>query len=206
MNAEVEAATEETVSRARTFLFDAKGKRRTEEYHIGSYAFQTVLRPETIAETMNPKLGHYLFDWKGTTLVYDAGIGELCLADAGSTPFFDRVLCKVAAVMLDATGSIADPRLRAYVCDRLDGGIPAIGKRGRGRSSKETWGRDLVIIGRLILPLLDRFNATRTHTSKKTECEESACSIVQKALERVRIHMSERRVEGIWEKYARRPH
>jgi hypothetical protein len=101
-----------------------------------------------------------------------------------------------AAAMLNATGGISDRELRAYVEARLIGGMPVIGKRGRGRSEADNAPRNLVIVGKLIPPLLDRFDATRNPATKR----ESACSIVSKALERVDIHMSEGAVVRVWEK------
>ena len=202
MSADVEAAIKETIERARPLLFDAKGKRRPEGYFIALYTLQTVLRPATIAETFDPKLGQDLFDWGGTTYLYDAGLGEMCLADARSEPFFDQVLCNAAAAMLEATGGIPDPQLRAYVRGRLTGGISPVGKRGRGRSGKDTWGRDAVIVGRLIPPLLDRFSPTRNKATRSKDGAESACSIVKKALSKVRHNMTEKRVEDIWGKHS----
>jgi hypothetical protein len=56
-----------------------------------------------------------------------------------------------------------------------------------------------VIAGWLIPPLLDRFNATRNAETRHTE---SACSITTKALASVGVHMSEKRLENIWAKFA----
>jgi hypothetical protein len=199
---DVEAAIKETMERARPLLFDKKGKRLTEDFYVMFFMAKSILRPATIEETMHPKLGHTLFDCVGTTYVYDAGLAVLLLEDADSTPFYDRVLCKAAAIMLDSTGRIDDPRLKTYAASRLVTGLPAKEKPRRGRSTKDTWGRDVVIVGGLIPQLLDRFSATRNR-EPKTKLTESACSIVKTALARLGIHMSERRVEGIWE---RRPY
>jgi hypothetical protein len=99
--------------------------------------------------------------------------------------------------MLDGAGCIEDRLLRAYIRDRLLEGMAPKTKPKRGRNSKDTWGRDAVIVGRLIPPLLDRFKPTRNDATKDTE---SACSIVTAALARVGIHLSEKQVEGIWGK------
>jgi hypothetical protein len=146
-------------------------------------------------------MGRSVFDWGGKTYVYDAGLGEILLDAARSDPFCDRVLCNAAAAMLEATGGIVDPRLRAHVCGRLSGGVVPTSKAKRGRTGKDTWGRDAVIVGRLIPPLLDRFNATRNDETKHTE---SACSIVKAALALVGIHLSEKQVVGIWSKHPSR--
>ena len=200
-DAAVEAAIEETASRANQLLFDAKGKRRPDGYYIMLLTLHTVLRPATLSGTLNPPDGHSLFDWDGTTYVYDAGISELFLASANTDPDCARVLCNAAAVMLEATGRISDPRLRAFACGRLTAGM-VTSKRKRGRSSKDTRLRDAAIIGRLIPPLLDRFSATRNKATRSKNTAESACSIVTKALSKVRHNMTEKRVEDIW---GRRP-
>ena len=80
MNDTEKAAIEETRARAKQFLFDAKGRRRPEEYFVSVQTFQTILRPATIEEAMNPQQGLTLFDWEGTSLAYDAGWGDLLVA------------------------------------------------------------------------------------------------------------------------------
>jgi hypothetical protein len=146
---------------------------------------------------MHPRLGHYIFDWRGKAWLYDSGLGEMLLSDAKSDIFCDQVLCNAGAALLDATGGILETRLRAYVCGRLSGTIPAIKVAKRGNPGKN-WGRDAVIVGRLIPPLLDRFRATRNPSTKR----ESACSIVHKALSRLRVvYLEEKRINGIWDKH-----
>jgi hypothetical protein len=200
MSGDVKAAIAETQARAKEFLFGRDGKRRTEEHYVYQATLQTVLRHATIEEAMNPQDDLILFDWKGTSLVYNAGFGDLFVAaaregDAGC----DRMLCKAAAVMLDGAGCIKDRLLRAYIRDRLLGGVAPKAKPKRGRNSKDTWGRDAVIVGRLIPPLLNRFSATR---NAETRHIESACSITTIALGNVGVHMSEKRLENIWAKFA----
>jgi hypothetical protein len=200
MSGDAKAAIAETQARAKEFLFDGSGKRRTEEYFVSLATFQTILRPVTIEEAMNPQ---GLIHWKGTSLVYDAGFGDFLVAaaregDAGC----DRIICKAAAVMLAGAGCIEDPLLRAYICNRLDRGLAPKAKPKRGRNSKDTWGRDAVIVGRLIPPLLNRFSATRNAATKQKKHIESACSITTIALENLGVHMSEKRLENIWAKYA----
>ena len=79
------------------------------------------------------------------------------------------MICKAAAVILDGAGRIEDRLLRAYIRDRLLGSIAPKAKPKRGRSSKDTWGRDAVILGRLIPPLLNRFKATRNKASRNKD-------------------------------------
>ena len=196
---DIEAAIAETEERARRHLFDSKGKKRPEGYFVSLFTLHTLVRPATIEEAMQPKPGHSLFDWSGATYVYDGGLGELIMADAHADTFCDRVLCNAAAAMLEATGGITDNRLRAYVCGRLSGWLVTNSKRKRGRT-RDNWGRDAVIVGRLVLPLLDRFKATRNDATEA----ESACSIAKAALERIGIHISEKRIEEIWGKYRSR--
>jgi hypothetical protein len=167
------------------------------------YALQTLLRPATIEEAFNPKPGHLLFDWGEKTYVYDGGLAEAFMADAPTSTFCDQVLRTAAAAMLEATGEIGNPRLRSFACACLTGGATPISKTKRGRSSKDTWVRDTVIVGRLIPPLLERFNATRNKASRnKDGAAESACSIVQKALAQIRHNMTEKRVEDIWARWS----
>jgi hypothetical protein len=200
MNDREKAALEETIARAKPLLFDANGKRRTEEYFLSLATLQTVLRPATIEEAMNPQEGLILFDWRGRSYAYNAGFGDLLVASAGEGDAdSDRMICKAAAAMLEGAGCIKDRLLRAYICKRLDGAMASKAKPKRGRNSKETWGRDAVIVGRLILPLLDRFKATRNKASRnKDGAAESACSITQKALAQIRHNVTEKRVEDIW--------
>lgn len=199
MSADVEAAITETAVKA-ALLFDSKGKRKGADSFIALFAMQTVLRIATASQTLNPQQGHILFDWKGSTVIYSSGVADLLITDANSgDEFCDRVICSAASVMLDATGSILDPQLRSYLCGRLNRGVPTISKRGRGRSKGNNSYRDAVIAGWLIPPLLDRFNATRNAETRHTE---SACSIATKALSRVGMHMSEKRLENIWAKHS----
>jgi hypothetical protein len=188
---DVVAAIQETEERARKLL--KKDKKTLELQSIGAQVFQFVLRKATVDDTRSSEV----FNFRGTTYTYDAGCGMIYIegARAGSADC-DRVVCCAAAVMLNATHCISDPELRTYVEDRLTAGMPAIGKRGRGRSKADNAPRDLVIVARLILPLLDRFDATRNPATKG----ESACSIVQKALANIGIHMGEDAVERVWEK------
>jgi hypothetical protein len=188
---DVVAAIQETEERARKLL--KKDKKTLELQSIGAQVFQFVLRKATVDDTRRSEV----FNFRGTTYTYDAGFGMIYIegARAGSADC-DRVVCCAAAVMLNATHCISDPELRTYVEERLTAGMPAIGKRGRGRSKADNAPRDLVIVGRLILPLLDRFDATRNPATKG----ESACSIVQKALANIGIHMGEDAVERVWEK------
>jgi hypothetical protein len=176
VSGDVKAAIAETQARAKKLLFDANGKRRPEEYFVSQATFQTILRPATIEDAMNPQEGLILFDWEGTSLVYDAGFGDLFVAAAREGDAdCDRMLCKAAAVMLAGAGCIKDRLLRAYICNRLDGGMAPKAKPKRGRNSKDTWGRDAVIVGRLIPPLLNRFRATRNKASRnKDTAAESA--------------------------------
>ena len=188
---DVGAAIQETEERARKLL--KKGKKMLELQSIGAQVFQFVLRKATVDDTRRSEV----FNFMGATYTYDAGYGMIYIegARAGSADC-DRVVCCAAAVMLNATHCISDPELRTYVEGRLTVGIPSIGKRGPGRSKKDNAYRDMVIVGRLIPPLLDRFDPTRNAATKG----ESACSIVSKALARVGMHMSEGAVERVWEK------
>jgi hypothetical protein len=194
MNEMVEKAIEETVARAKTLL--KKDKKKGEQALIGAHVFQFVLR--RVATADEARRGG-AFDFKDTTYIYDADWGTIYLegARAGDS-FCDRVICTAAALML--RNGITNPELRLYVEKRLIEGAPSIGKRERGRSKRDNAHRDVIIVGRLIPPLLDRFDATRNETTKDKGIE-SACSIVQKALANIGFqHMSESTVVTVWEK------
>jgi hypothetical protein len=160
---------------------------------------QMLLPPLTKGQECNAPVGSLSFEWHGSILVYRKDIADVLIGGADGDAFIDHVLCISAAVMLDAMGSIPDARLRSYVRDRLTGGLTHLTKRGRGQKKTDNTYRDAVIVGRLIPPLLDRFNATRNAETRHTE---SACSITTKALASVGVHMSEKRLENIWAKFA----
>ena len=126
-------------------------------------------------------------------------VGDTLLAGADGDTFIDSVLCITASIMLDATGGIPDGPLRTYICGRLLGRLSPIGKRGKGQKKTRHEYRNAFIVGRLVAPLLDRFNATRNAETKHAE---SACSITQKALVQVDMHMSEKRIENIWGRFS----
>jgi hypothetical protein len=200
MSAEVEAAIEETASKAKQLLFDRKGKLKGPEARIALYTMQIALPKARAAQVLSRQEGQTFFDWQGDTRVYNAGVGDLLISLAADDPFFDRVVCCSAAIMLDALGGIPHARLRSYIGARLTTGLPALEKRKRGQRKADNTYRDMTIAYHLILPLLDRFNATRNEATKQKDETESACSIVTKALERAKIHMSEKTVEDIWGK------
>jgi hypothetical protein len=169
---------------------------------LALFTLSTILRPTTASEATPPELGRGLIDWHGSLYTYDAGIAALFLDDAHKgNHTADRVLCNAAAVVLAATGGIADLRLRKYAAERLSGDIRVAQNKGRGRSASDNSYRDSVIAGRLIPPLLKDFKATRNEVSFDREC---ACSIVSSALGRVGIRLSERRIAEIWAKVSDR--
>ena len=58
-------------------------------------------------------------------------------------------------MILQATGGIADKRLRDYACRRLSGDMPAPPvKPARGRGADDNRWRNICIVGYLIPPLL----------------------------------------------------
>ena len=78
-------------------------------------------------------------------------------------------------------------------------------KKGHGAEAlRTTLTATLPIAVRLIPPLLSMgYHATRSDASKdKLEKRDSACSIVCGALKRIGIHISEKRIEGIWAKFS----
>jgi hypothetical protein len=199
MSGDVKAAIAETQARAKELLFGRDGRLKGPDHLVGNWVFQLILpRVPTVGE-LNALEGSLVFDWRGTTHVYRKDLADVLIAEADGDAFIDRVLCCTAATMLAALYSIPDPYLRAYVCGRLAGGLTPLTKRGKGQKKTDNSYRDAVIVGRLIPPLLDRFSATRNAETKHIE---SACSITTIALANVGVHMSEKRLENIWAKFA----
>jgi hypothetical protein len=196
----VENAIEQTVSLAKTFLFDKDGHPKGFNHYLAHLTLTTVIRsPSELTPARSP--GCYVeFEWEGSPFVYDLGIAEILLEKAnGGSIAEDRILCNAAAILLSATKGISDSRLRNYASRRLSGDIQSSPKRGRGRSATDNSLRDVVIAGRLIPNLLPLgFHATRNDATEG-EC---ACSIVSDALGRVGISLSERRIAEIWGSYS----
>jgi hypothetical protein len=195
-----EDAIAETVRLAKQALFDKEGKPKEHAHYIALLTFHTVLRPVLESEKIRHD-GNYV-EWRGDLFLYDAGIAELLLVEArDGDPTADQLLCNAAAVILSATGSIPDDRLRKYTCERLSGDIEPPRKRRRGRSSTENSHRNSVIAGWLVPPLLAKgFRATRNEATKDADKGECACSVVSEALEHVGIALSEKRIAEIWAK------
>jgi hypothetical protein len=70
-------------------------------------------------------------------------------------------------------------------------------KRGRRR---QTENRDLTIATAIAAVARDGFSPTRSHATHHPAAH-SACSIIQAALAEIGVSMSERTVEGIWERH-----
>jgi hypothetical protein len=192
----------ETAARAEQLLFDKRGGLHRDEQYLRSLAFHTLMRPAgSFGQTDFTGEGRYTVIWQGTQLIYDAGMAEIFLQGArDGDQACDQVLCHFGAIMLHATGGIADNRLRAYVCNRLAGATPPITKKKRGRSAADNRWRDVCISLWLIPPLMQRgFPATR---NEATWDSESACSIVSQALKKIGIALSEKGVATVWGKFS----
>ena len=197
----VDEAISATAEEARRLLIKQDGKRKGHDEYLILLTFNSVL---SLAAS-KPGLGQILIDWDGKPYLYDLGIALVWLEIAKKGDWIaDRVLCKAAAFLLWETGTIADLRLRAYAAERLGGGVQITERRSRGRSAQDNFYRDQLIAFRLIPPLLRMgFHATRGDATKDMAGKaESACSIVCGALKRIGIHISEKRIEGIWGKFA----
>ena len=86
--------------------------------------------------------------------------------------------------------SVLPEHLREHVCQLLS-------ERPAGRLTYGD-GRDLFIVSAIERARSRGFHPTRSNTSRDKGSAESACSIVQKALARLGVNMSERMVEDIW--------
>ena len=131
-------------------------------------------------------------------MVYEAGLAEIFFSEC-SDPYCDRLLCNAAAMILQATGGIADKRLRDYACRRLSGDMPPPPvKPARGRGADDNRWRNVCIVGYLIPPLLRaEFPPTRNEATET----ESACSIVSQALAKIGIKLGEKAIAKIWARY-----
>ena len=192
----VEQVVANTAEHARKLLFDRDGKRKGPDYFQAQLTLKTILRRATSSEQTKPGLGQSLFNWDGEPWIYDSGIALLFLHDAGNRDSMaDRVLCNAAAILLTMTGGIPDLRLRTYAAKRLSGEIKIKDKKARGRSAADNAYRDAVIVSSLIPPLLENFKATRNKVTLDQEC---ACSVLEKALRKIKIPLGERRIAEIW--------
>lgn len=193
----VEDAITQTVNVARVLLFDRGGKPKGIDHYLASLTLNTLVRPaKRFGQTDKPDI--LVFRWRGDMMIYDPGLAEILFSEC-SDPYCDRILCNAAAVILQATGGIADKRLRDYACRRLSGDMPPPPvKPARGRSADDNRWRNVCIVGYLIPPLLRAgFSATRNEATET----ESACSIVSQALQEIGIQLGERGIEEIWGKF-----
>jgi hypothetical protein len=191
----VEDAIAQTENKAQALLFDREGKPHKHKRYVASLLWHTVLRSaKTFVKTDYAKEGTYAFRWHGDLVIYDPAEAEIAIWHArGGDPTSDELLCNAAAMILDATGGIADKSLRDYICGRLMLGAPQPTPK-KGRSAEKNRWRDVCIQGWLIPPLLPGFPATRNEATKT----ESACSIVSKALKNIGIKLSEKGVANVW--------
>jgi hypothetical protein len=190
-----EEAITQTANEARALLFDRDGKPKGIDHYRAALTLHTVIRP-AIGGTDKPS--DQVFEWRGGLMVYDPGLAEILFSEC-SDPYCDRLLCNAAATILQATGGIADKRLRDYACRRLSGDMkPPPVKPARGRSADDNQWRNVCIVGYLIPPLLRaEFSPTRNEATES----ESACSIVSKALAKIGIKLGEKAIAKIWARY-----
>jgi hypothetical protein len=190
----VEKAIAETAALAKQQLFDAGGKPKPYKNFLVSFTFSTILK-----QVPHDSTGLHVITWKDLRFVYNPEVAQAFL-EAAREGDHDcaQSLCIAAAVILEATQTIPDSRLRAYAIEMLyRGGAPKM-KKKRGRNAADNALRNMIIVGCLIPPLLRAgFSATRNEVTRKRE---SACSIVCNALKAVGIHLSEKAIETVWGK------
>jgi hypothetical protein len=103
---------------------------------------------------------------------------------------------EIAANFIDE-GYVLPEGLRQYIVDLLLGDATCAPAKSRGRAGYVNYERDFKIAS-VIRQVVDRgFKPTRNHATES----ESACSIVNKALKRLGLHLSEAAVVKIWEKF-----
>jgi hypothetical protein len=192
----VEDAITQTANRARGLLFDREGKPKGIDHYLASLTLHTLIRPaKWFGQTDLAKPDILVFKWCGDMMIYDPGLAEIFFSEC-SDPYCDRLLCNAAAMILQATGGIADKRLRDYACRRWSGDMPPPPvKPPRGRSADDNRLRNACIVGYLIPPLLvAEFPSTRNEATET----ESACSIVSQALATIEIELGEKHIAKIW--------
>ena len=192
-----EDAITQTANVAWALLFDRDGKPKGIDHYRAALTLHTIIRPaKWFGGTDKPSV--QVFEWCGDPMVYDPGLAEILFSEC-SEPYCDRLLCNAAAMILQASGGIADERLRDYACGRLSGDMPPPPvKPARGRSADDNQWRNVCIVGYLIPPLLRaEFPPTRNEATET----ESACSIVSKALAKIGIKLGEKAIAKIWARY-----
>ena len=119
----VEDAITQTAKLARVLLFDREGKPKGIDHYHAALALHTLIRPtKCFGQTDKP--GILVFpDGRGGSMIYDVGLAEILFSEC-SDPYCDRLQSNAAAMILQATGGIADKRLREYACRRLSGDMP----------------------------------------------------------------------------------
>ncbi|MEQ1770784.1 MAG: hypothetical protein ABL879_13185 [Devosia sp.] len=118
------------------------------------------------------------------------------LAEAG-WPQAHIALCEKAERETEA-GDTLSIDLQAYIVRRAKGHPPAV---PRGRNRMANFARDATIAVTIRWLIKEGFYATR---NEATDAQESACSVVAKALAaNGGPHLSERAIEKIWERYQR---
>ena len=195
----VEDAITQTANTARVLLFDREGKPTGIDFFLEMLTLQTLIRPaKWFGQTDLSKPDILVFKWAGDMMIYDPGLAEDFFSEC-SDPYCDRLLCNAAAMILQATGGIADERLRDYACGRLSGDMPPPPvKPARGRSADDNRWRNASIVACLIPPLLQaEFPPTRNEATET----ESACSIVSQALATIGIKLGEKAIAKIWARY-----
>jgi hypothetical protein len=195
----VEAEITKTAATAKKLLFDSKGAAKGNQHYIPLLTLNTVCKP---LSQFKSGIGDLHFRWRNARFAYDPSAANIFLASARAGDYYsDGVACGAAALLLAATGGIADKRLRAYAAERLSGDVPPPAESTKDRNIY----RDSVIASYLIRPLvLRRFRPTRNEATKDADKGESACSIVSQALDRIGLNLSERRLSEIWTDAVRR--
>jgi hypothetical protein len=195
MSSEEDAPIAETATKAKQLLFDKDGSPKGNRHFMALLAMHLLCKP---VQQFGSGPADYNFCWCDAWFGYDPKAGEILIQGARSGDYTsDGMLCCAAAMILDATGEIANTKLRSYAVGRLSGDISP---PKENRKYKNAY-RDAVIAGWLIRPLvLEGFSPTRNEATEG----ESACSIVSQALKGIRVDLSERRLAEIWAEAAKR--
>jgi hypothetical protein len=131
--------------------------------------------------------------------IYDDDKGEHVIARAMRGDYLARNLLMIVASRFVESGCTMPKRLREYVGNYLMQQAEDTAPLRRGQDPLIYFGRNYAIADAVYEVILqDGFLPTRNRSSEN----ESACSIVTQALNRMDIPLGERSVEAIWGKFA----
>ena len=145
-----------------------------------------------------PRIGGINYKSLNYSNIYDDEKGEQLIARAVlGDPIAHKTLCSIAAYFVTA-GCEMPTHLRTYVAGFLTQQSKQETARRRGRDPYANYVRDLDITKIVFEVCRLGFKPTRNRAS----ANESACSVVGQALDRLGADLGETAVEKIWERFS----